>query len=210
MGALKSIAPPGGGGYNSRPMAGKIEKTTRPYAKDAVVVKEGDDASNEIFYLVKGQALAEIKGRVVGTINPGQWFGEMAAILGTSRTATVRALTTCEVLVFKGLEDANLMDAMTRDPKLLSKLLETLAGRIRETSTRAVSTQEEMAVKLEMYRKGLSGTLFALEKLVEKFQSKVMGEVSEHLKGVSGLRLGDAKDADSKYFPTMKPHIFGS
>ncbi len=190
-------------------MAGKIEKTTRPYTKDAVIVKEAEDASNELYYLVKGQALAEIKGRVVGTINPGQWFGEMAAILGTSRTATVRALTPCDVLVFKGLEDANLMDAMTRDPKLLSKLLETLAGRIRETSSRAVTTQEEMSVKLEMYRKGISGTLFALEKLVEKFQSKVMGEVSEHLKGISGLRLGDAKDADAKYFPTMKPHIFG-
>jgi CRP-like cAMP-binding protein len=190
-------------------MAGKIEKSTKPYAKDTIIIGEGQDASNEIFYLVKGQALAEIKGRVVGTVNAGQWFGEMAAILGTSRTATVRALTPCEVLVFKGLEDANLMDAMTRDPKLLTKLLETLAGRIRETSTRSVTSQEEMSTKLELYRKGISGTLYALEKLVEKYQSKVMSEVAEHLKGVSGLRMGDVKDTDAKYFATSKNIILG-
>ncbi len=209
MGAAKSMGWRRDGCYNPPPMAGKIEKSTKPFAKDTVIIGEGHDASNEIFYLVKGQALAEIKGRVVGTVNAGQWFGEMAAILGTSRTATVRALTPCEVLVFKGLEDANLMDAMTRDPKLLTKLLETLAGRIRETSTRSVTSQEEMSTKLEMYRKGISGTLFALEKLVEKYQSKVMGEVAEHLKGVSGLRMGDVKDTDAKYFATSKNIILG-
>jgi CRP-like cAMP-binding protein len=190
-------------------MAGKIEKSTKPYGKDTVIIQEGADASNELYYLVKGSALAEVRGTVVGQIAPGQWFGEMAAILGTSRTATVRALTPCEVLVFKGLEDANLMDAMTRDPKLLSKLLETLAGRIRETSKRAASAQDDLGTKMELYRKGISGTLFALEKLVEKYQSKVMTEVAEHLKGVSGVRMGDAKDTDAKYFNTSKNVIFG-
>ena len=190
-------------------MAGKIEKSTRPFTKDAVIIEEGSDASNELYYLVKGSALAEVRGTVVGQIAPGQWFGEMASILGTARTATVRALTPCEVLVFKGLEDANLMDAMTRDPKLLSKLLETLAGRIRETSKRAASAQDDLGTKMELYRKGISGTLFALEKLVEKYQSKVMTEVAEHLKGVSGVRMGDAKDADGKYFGTSKNIIFG-
>ena len=62
---------------------------------------------------------------------------------------------------------------------------------------------------MELYRKGISGTLFALEKLVEKYQSKVMTEVAEHLKGVSGVRMGDAKDADGKYFGTSKNIIFG-
>lgn len=191
-------------------MASQIHKTMRMFTKDAVILREGQEATSELFYLKQGTLVAEINGHVVGTIESGQWFGEMAAILGTSRTATVRAVTPAEVLLFKGLDDANLMEAMARDGKLLQKLLETLANRIRETSKRVAEGQEGAGQKLEMYRKGLSGTLFALERLSERFKSKVMGEVADHLRGVSGVRVGEEKDCDPKYFQQGKTAVFGA
>ena len=59
------------------------------------------------------------------------------------------------------------------------------------------------------YRHAISGTLFALEKLVEKYKSKVMEEVRDHLASRSGIPSGQAADADPKCFPSSHPAIFG-
>ena len=113
-----------------------IQKSLRRADPNAVLITQGSTANNEIFYLTKGTAVVEVDGNVVGTLNQGDWFGEMAAILGGERTATVRALTSCEALVFKGSQDDNLYDSIAKDPKMLRKLVEQLCSRIVETSRR--------------------------------------------------------------------------
>lgn len=186
-----------------------IAKSYFRYEKDALIVKEGQAADNRIFFLSKGTAVVEMKGNVVGQVNPGEWFGELAALLRTGRTANVRAVTTCDVAVFQGLEDANLMESMARDPKMMLQLVKQLGQRLVETSKRASEESSELAQQAMRYRKAISGTLYALERLSEKFKSKVMEETRAHLAGLSGIPAGDAADVDPASFPTSKASITG-
>jgi len=66
----------------------------------AVVIKEGDPG--DAFYLIdSGQAEVIAEGRRIEILTPGTYFGEIALLLNTPRTATVRALTPLEVLKFR-------------------------------------------------------------------------------------------------------------
>jgi len=187
-----------------------ITKTTRQIAKDATILVQGQPANHEILFLVKGTAIVEFNGNVVGTIKVGEWFGELAAILGTPRTATVRAVTPCEVQVFAGPDDANLYEAISKDPKMMRKLVEQLCTRLVETSKRHAEETGEVTDQAMRWRRAISGTMFALEKLVEKYKSKVMEETLQHLSSKSGITTGERADADPNAFPTSKAAIFGS
>lgn len=186
-----------------------IYKSTRQVDADTAILTQGQDSKHQILFLVKGTAVVEVKGSVVGTIYAGEWFGELAAILHTARTATVRAVTPCEVQVFQGPDDNNLYDAVSRDPKMLRKLVEQLCLRLQETSKRHAGEMAEVTATATRYRKAISGTMFALEKLVEKYKSKVMEEALQHLSSRSGVTVGEKADADPGSFPTSKAAIFG-
>ena len=187
-----------------------LQKSSRRIEKDATILIQGQAANNEIYFMSKGTAVVEVQGNVVGTLSSGEWFGELAAILNTPRTATVRAVMTCDVLVFKGIDDAGLYDTMAKDPKMLRKLIEQLCKRVVETSKRHASETGELTDQGMRYRRAISGTLFALEKLVEKFKSKVMEETQQHLSALSGIAAGQEGDADPKFFTTGRQAIFGS
>lgn len=187
-----------------------IQKISHKFEKDALLLTEGQPANHEIYFLAHGTAVVEVRSSVVGTIHAGEWFGELAAILGGTRTATVRAVTPCEVLVFRGVDDAGLYDAIAKDPKMTRKLIEQVCHRLVETSRRHANEAGELAEQAMRYRRAISGTLFALEKLAEKFKSKVMEETREHLAGLSGVASGQAGDADPKFFTSSRPVIFGA
>lgn len=186
-----------------------ITKTTRQIAKDAAILVEGQDSNHEILFLTKGTAVVELKGNVVGTVNQGEWFGELAAILHLPRTATVRAVSPCEVQVFAGPDDQNLYEAMAKDPKMMRKLVEQLCTRLLETSKRHAQETAELTDQAMRWRRAISGTLYALEKLVEKYKSRVMDETLRHLSSRSGITTGEAADADPSAFPTCRAAIFG-
>jgi CRP-like cAMP-binding protein len=184
-----------------------ITKAYFRYDKDAVILKEGQPNDQRIFYLSKGSAVAELKGNVVNTLNAGEWFGELSAILDLPRTATVRALTPCDVAVFKGLEDVNLIEAMSRDTKMMVQLIRRLGQRLVETTRRAAEETADTSRQALRYRKAISGTLYALERFSEKFKSKVMEETRQHLAGASGVPIGDAADLDLNAFPSSKASL---
>jgi signal-transduction protein with cAMP-binding, CBS, and nucleotidyltransferase domain len=59
---------------------------------ESVVFEAGD--SGDRFYLVaEGRAAVEIDGQRVRTVEPGDFFGEIALLHDVPRTATVRAMT---------------------------------------------------------------------------------------------------------------------
>jgi CRP-like cAMP-binding protein len=185
-----------------------IYKAVKQIDKDAAILVQGQASNHQILFLVKGTAVVEVGDKVVGTIKAGEWFGELAAILHTPRTATVRAVTPCEVQVFQGPGDDELYDAVSKDPKMLRKLVEQLCHRLQETSKRHADEMSEVTGQSGRYRKAISGTLFALEKLVEKYKSSVMEEARQHLSSRSGVTTGDKADADPGSFPTSKAAIF--
>lgn len=186
-----------------------LQKLVKKFTKDDLIIREGSPTSSEIFFLQKGAACVEINNKIVGRIEPGQWFGEMAALLQTNRTATVRALIPCDVLIFRGLDDANLNTILQKDPKLLRKLLHQMAARMVETSQRHVKNVQDLDVSVERYRKAISGTIYALDQLAEKFRSKMMEEVRDHLRASSGIAAGDLADVDERAFNAAKKTVFG-
>ena len=62
-------------------------------------------------------------GKIIGTLSVGDFFGEVALIQGSRRTATVRALTPCEVTVF-ARED---FDALSVGSSQLAKAIQAQA-----------------------------------------------------------------------------------
>jgi hypothetical protein len=64
------------------------------------IVREGERGS-AIYFVTEGTAeiLLESAGRCYGTFSTGDYFGHLSLMLGELRTASVRALDYCEVLV---------------------------------------------------------------------------------------------------------------
>lgn len=100
----------------------------RRFDADESIVSAGEPAHG--FYLiVQGRAEVKRGDRTIRTLGPGEYFGELALVRETPRTATVVAKdpTTCLVLTrwdFKGILDTN--------PAIAVRLLETVVGRIQD------------------------------------------------------------------------------
>src|SRR4030095_13271698 len=163
-----SLFGPGGGSraflwtppfFGERIPAMTITKMTRQIPKYAAIVTQGQASNHEILFLNKGTAVVEVQGSVVGTINTGEWFGELAAILKTPRTDTLRAVTPCEVQVFAGPGDDDLYQAISKDPKMLRKLVEQLCQRLIETSKRHAEETAEVTDQAMRMRRAISGTM---------------------------------------------------
>ena len=92
------------------------------------VVEEGL-LGETLFVVLEGQAKVLRGGRVVGRILPGDFVGELSAIDGGPRTATVTAETP---VVAVRLFRRTLVDLLRREPVLAVKLLQGIARRIRE------------------------------------------------------------------------------
>ena len=91
-----------------------------------VLIEEGQ-RGREFFVLVSGEVEVRRKGRKVATLGPGSFFGEMALLSKTPRTATVTAVTPIDVLVISDRAFLGLLDRM---PELWRKVARALAERV--------------------------------------------------------------------------------
>jgi len=106
---------------------------TRQFSKGHVIVKEGDQALG--FYLISSGRAEVVKGaekpkpRVLSTLGPGDFFGEMALIDGYLRSASVRALEDTECLV---LSRWDFLAELRTSPYIAVQMLPILSRRLRE------------------------------------------------------------------------------
>ncbi len=82
-----------------------FKKFGRAYEKDSIVFNEGD-SGHEMFYVLSGRIFLEkvdcqIK-KVLAEMGPGKYFGEMAALIDISRSATARAIEHSHLAVIDG------------------------------------------------------------------------------------------------------------
>lgn len=103
----------------------------RRFEPGASIVSAGE-TGHGFYLIVEGLAEVQREGRVVRTLGPGEYFGELALLRDQPRSATVVAKTptTCLALMrwdFKGILDTN--------PAITIRLLETVAARVQEDET---------------------------------------------------------------------------
>jgi CRP-like cAMP-binding protein len=100
-----------------------------------VTVKAGRDLTvegepgREFMIILEGTATVRRNGRVVATLGPGDFFGEMAVVAGVPRTATVTADTDMTLEALNRREFSTLLD---ESPKLAKKILVGAVKRLYE------------------------------------------------------------------------------
>jgi CRP-like cAMP-binding protein len=108
-------------------IASLADEVDLPAARD--LTREGA-SGREFLVLVQGEADVLRKGRLVASLGPGDFVGEIALVTDVPRTATVKTTQPTHALVltrrdFRGL--------MKRVPSIQLKVLEALASRLPDT-----------------------------------------------------------------------------
>ena len=75
------------------------------------LTREGE-RGREFVVLLDGSATVEHDGEVIATLGPGDFLGEIALLLYTARTATVRTTTPSRLLVITDRDFRALVDAI--------------------------------------------------------------------------------------------------
>lgn len=92
-----------------------------------VLCKEGD-AAREFYVIVDGEVEVTKAGSTLAMLGPGEFFGELALLDHSTRTATVTAKTPLRFFV---LTSAAFGPLIEENPKLAHKLLRAVARRAR-------------------------------------------------------------------------------
>jgi CRP/FNR family cyclic AMP-dependent transcriptional regulator len=92
------------------------------------IVHEGEPGE-ALFVVLEGQGKVVRGGRTVGSVVPGDFFGELSAIDGGERTASIVAATPMRVL---RLFRRTLMRLIQDDPQVALKLMDGMVRRIRQ------------------------------------------------------------------------------
>jgi CRP/FNR family cyclic AMP-dependent transcriptional regulator len=90
------------------------------------LIQEGKPG-REFFVLVEGKADVLRKGRKINSLKGGDFFGEIAIIKRSPRTATVKATSPVRALV---ITERNFRTLLDRAPEIERKVLEELADRL--------------------------------------------------------------------------------
>lgn len=102
-----------------------------------VILREGR-LGRELFVILEGSVVVTRAGRIVNQWGAGDYFGELAAIEGAPRNATVTATTDLEVLIVGPRE----FDAMMDIPGVRNALLVGMARRIRDADDKLAAYAE--------------------------------------------------------------------
>jgi CRP/FNR family transcriptional regulator, cyclic AMP receptor protein len=135
------------------------------YAANEVIVDVGD-ATNDVFIIAEGLVRVIIRTAfgyesILDDMTKGQFFGEIAAIDSTHRSANVTALTQTRLCVIPG---AVFMDLVLSSPDVARRLLVFLATRLRNKDERLIEfgaltvRQRLIAELLRLARPRANGT----------------------------------------------------
>lgn len=140
-----------GSGLTAKDIAPLVEAAEiKQLRAGEVLIKEGDD-DKEVYIIRRGSMIVEkdIGGRSVflSYLPAGSYVGEMAAIDGSLRTATVKAAIKAEAIRLPGDKFVELLD---RNPTLREKALKEMAGR-RKTNAFIESRKDEFSSVVDLY-----------------------------------------------------------
>ncbi len=141
----------------------ELKQFKKSFLKDEVLISEGETGS-EILLLEKGIVDVVIRGKKVNSIDASvtqDFIGEVGAILGMPRTATLIAATDGVVL---SLPKIQLEAVLQKAPTLGLKLVRSLCGKLAnsastladfQTKNTSVFSSGSTEISLRNYMKGL-------------------------------------------------------
>ncbi len=100
------------------------------FMADAAIVREGTKG-NAFYVVLKGQAVVTMGDHFLNRLVPGDHFGEIAAIDGGERSASVVSETPVQLAVMTRLD---LQKALRDDPELALALMTALAQMVRRAN----------------------------------------------------------------------------
>jgi CRP-like cAMP-binding protein len=109
----------------------------RRFSAGQVLAQEGQSGVG-FFVIEEGQARVDVGGHEVARLGPGDYFGEIALVAETPRTATVTAETP---LVALGLTSWEFRPIVESNASIAWKLLEALAKKFAEHERAAFGPQ---------------------------------------------------------------------
>jgi CRP-like cAMP-binding protein len=162
--------------------------------KDAVLIREGEQGS-EFFLLETGIVDIYIQDRKVGTLDASEnqeFLGEVAALLGGPRTATIIAATDCSLLRIPQLKVEAIL---TNSPTLGMKLIRSLCRKLSLSAQQHTKFQAQLVsllksgnteISLKNYMKGLC---YLLEKAEQDSTGAAGKEAAEYFRNTNPWKL---------------------
>ena len=141
----------------------------RAYTRGSIIFNE-DDSGGEMFYVLSGRICLErvdcqVK-KTLAEMGPGQYFGEMAALIDVRRTATARALEDSHLAVIDAATFQNLM----RDSR------EVALSMLREFSTRLKNSNAALEEFTNLWTRLV---------IIMHFLDQPRASLEEHIPGLS-------------------------
>ena len=122
-------------------------KFGRNFSRGTVLFREGDPG-HEMFIIQKGKVQVRKKvgnaEKVLAEFSEGEFFGEMALLLGMDRSATVEVVEDSKVLV---IGPDTLESLFRNSPEIALKMLKKMALRLRALDDKLEMTLGEPAKK---------------------------------------------------------------
>ena len=144
-------------------------KRTR-FTHGEALMRQGDDG--ESFYvLVQGKVQGSIASSdaarpIEFELQPGALFGEMSLLTGLPRSATMTAVTNCELLEFDRDAFAHLLSLREEIPRVLSDLA---AARAKENAASLEKLRASAVVPPELARDGI---LYRLKRMLGEWRAR--------------------------------------
>lgn len=104
--------------------------------KAGSILADQGDGGGRCFYIAQGAVAVEVDGRRVAHISAGQIAGELAALTGEPRTATLRAVTD---VVVRSLPSWDFLALLDEHPDLARTVARDASARIGELLTMKTS-----------------------------------------------------------------------
>lgn len=213
----KPSPPPSAAGVARVPMTSTLpEKELQRYRDSGSVIElqpgeilfEQDSPPDEMYAVLRGTLTVIMDGVQMAEISEGQVVGEMAFLLGETRSATVRALTRCEVHAISPQK----MRMLLQHPDVTLGLLQLFSRRVEaanralllrtQTATSARLRVEELEKQLVQDTGFLNGelgtahaTIAGLNEQVETAKTRI-AEIETKLRGaLANLEAADARIA---------------
>ncbi|MEK6673990.1 MAG: cyclic nucleotide-binding domain-containing protein [Nitrospirota bacterium] len=121
----------------------------REYNHDEIIFREGDPGAG-MYIIETGRVdiVREPDMHVLAELNDGEFFGELALLDDSPRTATAIVKIPCKMLCFL---QPDMLDMIERNPRLGTKVLlrlaRTMGERLKKSNEQIQALKEELSIK---------------------------------------------------------------